>query len=79
MDMERVILYVSQANPQAGVELARAFRARAEHLSSHPYLGREVFRRGQRELVVHKNYLLTYRISDRYIDILQVWHVARKR
>ena len=31
------------------------------------------------ELLVHRNYLLTYRIRDGEIEILQVWHVARHR
>jgi toxin ParE1/3/4 len=47
-------------------------------LSLHPYLGRESAP-GVRELVVHRHYLLTYRIKPGRIEILQVWHVAQQR
>ena len=63
-DMDRIIAHISQDDPRAGHELARIFRARAENLRSHPYLGREVIPSGRRELIVHKNYLLTYRITN---------------
>ena len=30
-----------------------------------------------RELVVHKNYIVTYRMRGDELEVLQVWHVAR--
>jgi toxin ParE1/3/4 len=41
-------------------------------------MGRESLA-GVRELVVHRNYLLSYRIRPGRIEILQVWHVAQRR
>ena len=31
------------------------------------------------ELIVHKNYLVTYRLRADEVQVLQVWHVARER
>lgn len=77
-DIARIIDYISQDSPGAGRKLAASMRAKAEHLRVHPFLGREVTP-GVRELVVHRHYLLTYRIRPGRIEILQVWHVAQHR
>lgn len=77
-DISRIVDYVSQHNPGAAVKLAAAIRAKAQQLTVHPHLGREVFP-GVHELVVHRNYLLTYRIKPGRVEILQVWHAAQQR
>jgi toxin ParE1/3/4 len=77
-DIARIIEDIAQDNPSAGSALAMSMRAQAEHLRQHPYLGRESVA-GLRELVVHRNYLLTYRLKPGRVEILQVWHVAQQR
>jgi addiction module RelE/StbE family toxin len=77
-DISRIVDYVSQEDPVAALKLAATIRAKAEHLRAHPQLGREVFP-GLRELVVHRHYLLTYRIRSGRIEVLQVWHAAQQR
>ncbi|MES2069017.1 MAG: type II toxin-antitoxin system RelE/ParE family toxin [Pseudomonadota bacterium] len=77
-DIARIIDYIAQDKPGAAQALAVAMRAEAEHLRLHPYLGRESLA-GVRELVVHRNYLLSYRVKPGRVEILQVWHVARQR
>ena len=77
-DIARIIDYIAQDNPGAGQALALDMRAKAEQLRQHPYLGRESMA-GVRELVIHRNYLLTYRIKPGRVEILQVWHVAQQR
>lgn len=42
-------------------------------------MGRASERPDVRELVAHKNYLVSYRIRRDTIEILQVWHAAQKR
>jgi toxin ParE1/3/4 len=76
-DIARIIDYIAQDNPRAGKALAVSVRSHAEHLRAHPYMGRESIA-GVRELVIHRNYLLTYRIKPGKVEILQVWHVAQR-
>lgn len=76
-DLAKIIDYIARDKPEAAQALAIDMRAQAKHLCLHPYLGRESIP-GVRELVVHRNYLLTYRIKPGAIEILQVWHVARQ-
>ena len=77
-DLTRILDYIAQDKPAAAQALAVDMRAKAEHLRLHPYLGRESAP-GVRELVLHRHYLLTYRIKPGWIEILQVWHVAQQR
>ena len=77
-DLARILDYITQDKPDAARQLAADMRAKAEHLRVHPYLGRESAP-SVRELVLHRHYLLTYRIKPGRVEILQVWHVAQKR
>lgn len=47
-------------------------------LEAFPFMGRTGTYQDTRELVVHRNYLVTYRIRNDEVQVLQVWHVARK-
>src|SRR4051812_36245351 len=77
-DLARIVEFISLDNADAGLKLAASVRAKAEHLRIHPYLGREVLP-GVRELILHRNYLLTYRIKPGRVEIIQIWHVAQQR
>ena len=77
-DLERIINYISNDKPDAAARFAASILNRATTLTTMPNIGREV-RPGVRELIVHHHYLLTYRVSSDRVEILQVWHTARKR
>ncbi len=51
----------------------------ANLLKKHPLMGRRTEFDDVRELVVHPNYLLSYRVSTQVVEVLQVWHVAQSR
>ncbi len=70
--------YVSRDNRAAATKLLKAIRKSAALLKQHPLMGRRV-EGDARELVVHANYLLSYRVSATKVEILQVWHVAQQR
>lgn len=79
VDLQAILEYIAQDNPQAARALAAGFRQTAEHLTAHPFIGRRGELEGTRELMLHRNYLLTYRVSSEAVEILQIWHVAQKR
>ncbi len=77
--LQEILGYIAQDNPQATQALASGFRQTAEHLTRHPFIGRRGQLEGTRELMLHRNYLLTYRVSSEAVEILQIWHVAQSR
>lgn len=79
VDLQRILDYIEKDNPQAAHTLAAGFKLTAEHLTRHPFIGRRGELEGTRELMLHRNYLLTYRVSSETVEILQIWHVAQNR
>ena len=79
LDMRRISAYVSQSNRPAAKKLVQGFRRSARHLAEHPFLGRRTQIEEVRELVVHPNYVLSYRVGNDFVQVLQVWHVAQQR
>ena len=78
-DLEHVEAYVAKDNPSAAVNLVLSIIDVVEKtLPSYPGVGREGRLLGTRELVVHENYLVPYRVKGKNIEILRVLHVARK-
>lgn len=71
--------YIAKDNPRAATKLLKLVRKSASQLKQHPFMGRRTEFDHVRELVVHPNYLLSYRVSAEMIEILQVWHVAQSR
>lgn len=78
-DLQQILDYIAQDNPQAARALAAGFRQTAEHLTRHPFIGRRGELEGTRELMLHRNFLTTYRVSSEAVEILQIWHVAQNR
>lgn len=78
-DLQQILDYIAQDNPQAARALAAGFRQTAEHLTRHPFIGRRGELEGTRELMLHRNFLMTYRVSSEAVEILQIWHVAQNR
>jgi toxin ParE1/3/4 len=77
-DLDRIAERIAADKPLAAVEFTRAVAEKVQRLQAFPLLGRIGAYEDTRELVVHKNYLVTYRVRGSDIDVLQVWHVARK-
>ena len=77
-DLVEIIDYIEQYNPVAAASLHHHISAAAEGLSAIPYgfrLGRVP---GTREIVVHPNYLVVYRVGDTSVDILRVLHARQE-
>jgi len=66
-------------NPRPAEVLAQSIREKTARLATYPFLGRASEQDDVRELVVHENYLVSYRVWREAIEILQIWHAAQER
>ena len=78
-DMRRLAERIAADKPLAATRFVNSIVAKAAQLKAQPLLGRSGSQDDTRELVVHANYLLTYRLRGDEVQILQLWHVARDR
>jgi len=76
-DLERIAARMAADKPLAATDFAADVRDRVARLQAFPLLGRAGAYDDTRELVVHRNYLVTYRLRADEVQILQLWHVAR--
>ncbi|MBC7992669.1 MAG: type II toxin-antitoxin system RelE/ParE family toxin [Rhizobacter sp.] len=76
-DLNRLSDRIAQDKPLAADEFVRAIADKVARLQEFPLLGRKGAYQDTRELVVHKNYLVTYRVRADEVQALQVWHLAR--
>ncbi len=77
-DLLAIVTHIAQDNPDAAEKLADDVEAKAEKLRTHPNLFRAGRKRGTRELVVHPNYILIYRVVVNVVEVLRAKHVAQK-
>ncbi len=77
-DRKRITQYIAKDNPRAAIEIGDMLMQMAEKLDRHSTLGRVGRVNGTRELVVHPNYILIYRIVAEVPEVLRVKHVAQK-
>ncbi len=71
--------YIAQDGPQAAARLVILIEETVAMLADHPRMGRTGRVPGTRELVVAgTSYLVPYRVRDKRIDILRVFHGRRR-
>lgn len=81
-DLNNIVDYIALDNPIKAEEFGQKLRAKVWPLAQHPELGR-AGRPGLpnflRELVVHQNYIIFYRVLEglRTVEILRVKHTAQ--
>lgn len=82
-DLDNIIDYIAEDNPTRAETFGQELRDKTVPLAQHPQMGR-TGRPGLpafvRELVVHRNYRVFYRVLDeaRTVEILRVKHAARQ-
>lgn len=76
-DLRQILEYILGRNLAAASNLNEAIEAATTALPQHPYLYRLGRVSGTREIVVHPNYLVVYRVTDR-IEILSVLHARQE-
>ncbi|HEY6348531.1 MAG TPA: type II toxin-antitoxin system RelE/ParE family toxin [Candidatus Angelobacter sp.] len=71
--------YIARDNPSATAKVVAAIEKAVQLLSDYPALGRPGRVHGTRELVVPGTpYIVPYRVRGNKIEILRVFHGARK-
>lgn len=76
-DRDAIIDYLAQDDPVAALDLGDAIDRRVAGLPKQPRFYRTGRVRGTREMVVHPNYIVVYRIVRGEIEILRVLHSAQ--
>ncbi len=71
--------YIAQEDPAAAQRVVGRIGDAVRHLEGHPSMGRAGRVPGTRELVVSGTpYIVPYRVRGQEIEILRVFHAARK-
>lgn len=77
-NLESILEYIAADNPLAAKKLATDALLKIERLEDFPLMGRTGILPMTRELVIHENYIVHYRVRDENIEILRVLHAKRK-
>ena len=77
-DLREILSYIADRNQRAADDLYARMEQAASHLPQHPYLYKQSDRvQGVREIVVHPNYVMYYRVTNVTIEVLAVVHSRR--
>ena len=76
-NLDAIAAYIAQDNPNRAVTFIGEIKEKTELLAQFPAIGRPGRVPGTRELVVHENYVVPYRVKDNTVQIIRVHHVAR--
>lgn len=76
-ELRAILEYIIERNVAAANDLNEAIEAATTAVPDHPLLYRIGRVPGTREIVVHPNYLVVYRISD-WIEVVTVLHARQK-
>jgi toxin ParE1/3/4 len=74
----KIAEYIAKDNPTRAISFAQEIKQKTKLIEEFPGAGRAGRAVGTRELVVHKNYILAYRVKGDSVDIIRVHHVAQK-
>ncbi len=78
-NLGQVVSYLEEYNLRSAVKIYDRIPASAEHLKSHPKIGRKGRESGTREMIVPATrYILVYRITDGTVEVISVLHMSRE-
>jgi addiction module RelE/StbE family toxin len=77
-ELEAILFYIAKDNPIAGKQLVAQITENVDtNLAQNPKLGRLGQVAKTREYVVHKSYVVVYRVQKDEVEILSVRHTSR--
>lgn len=71
-----IVAYIEKDNPERAKSFVMEIEAKTNSLAEFPSTGRPGRVIGTRELVIHPNYIIPYRMRGGVVEILRVQHVA---
>lgn len=77
-NLAAIVQYIERDNPERAHSFAQEIRTKTNALVEFPGMGRPGRVMGTRELVVHENYILPYRVRGGVVVIVRVHHVAQR-
>jgi toxin ParE1/3/4 len=77
-NLSKVLSHIAQDNQNASKKFLALTLEKVDSLETFPLLGRAGIVSGTRELVIHENYIVYYRIQDEQVQILRLLHVKRQ-
>ena len=77
-DLDQILGYIEDRNLLAALNLYETIEYAVSQLPFHPYLYRLGRVAETRELVVHPNYLVIYRVTVSAIEIVNVLHARQQ-
>jgi plasmid stabilization system protein ParE len=81
-DLIRLRSFIEPHNPQAARRAAESIKEAAKLLMANPAIGKRVEERQDRELFIpfgQRGYVLRYRVDDKTVVVLHVWHGLENR
>jgi toxin ParE1/3/4 len=76
--LQSLLTYIADRNQSAARALADDIERATSALPEHPYLYRHGRVAGTRDLVVHPNYRIVYRVTLSSIEVINVLHARQK-
>lgn len=77
-DLRAILAYIAERNAGAAETLRDLLESSADRAARFPLAWRAGRRPGTREMVVHPNYILVYRVETDRIRIVNVVHTSRQ-
>jgi addiction module RelE/StbE family toxin len=77
-NLASVLDYIARDKPLAAAKFGADARKKIAILEEHPYIGKASDEPGVRELLIHENYVVIYRVRDGELQILRFRHTRRK-
>ncbi len=77
-DLLAILEYIELDSPESARAFATDIQAKVETLVNFPSIGRPGRVLGTRELVVHENYIVPYRVRGNAVVIVRVQHAAKR-
>ncbi|MBR8384557.1 type II toxin-antitoxin system RelE/ParE family toxin [Burkholderia cenocepacia] len=74
----KILSDIAELNAFAADDLASDIEQATSNLPAHPYLYRLGRVAGTREIVVHPNYIVIYRVQPSFIEIVNVVHARQQ-
>lgn len=77
-NLRKILDYIAEEDAGAALRLRSRIDEMIMPTLEHPYLFRPGRLAGTREIVVHPNYIVVYKVAAEHIEVVRVLHTRRK-